>query len=106
MWRFEASHRRATPKGQNHHLLHSTTSRSSTYIEPLSCARGTRSFSNRVSYSDRLTCCDARCLTRCHLASVSDSCPSSEFAKPALGSATPAVHFGALTCSSVAVFVL
>ena len=36
--------------------------------------RGTRSFSNRVSYSDRLTCCDARCLTRCHLASVSDSC--------------------------------
>ena len=32
------------------------------------------SFSNRVSYSDRLTCCDARCLTRCHLASVSDSC--------------------------------
>src|SRR6476646_7208571 len=36
MWRFEASHRRATPKGQNLHLLHSTTSRSSTYIEPLS----------------------------------------------------------------------
>ena len=36
--------------------------------------RGTRSFSNPVSYSDRLTCCDARCLTRCHLASVSDSC--------------------------------
>ena len=34
----------------------------------------TCSFSNRVSYSDRLTCCDARCLTRCHLASVSDSC--------------------------------
>ena len=30
------------------------------------------SFSNRVSYSDRLTCCDACCLTRCHLASVSD----------------------------------
>ena len=27
-----------------------------------------------MSYSDRLTCCDARCLTRCHLASVSDSC--------------------------------
>ena len=36
--------------------------------------RGSCSFSNRVSYSDRLTCCDARCLTRCHLASVSDSC--------------------------------
>ena len=32
------------------------------------------SFSNRVSYSDRLTCCDARRLTQCHLASVSDSC--------------------------------
>jgi hypothetical protein len=32
------------------------------------------SFSNRVSYDDRLTWCDARCLTRCHLASVSDSC--------------------------------
>jgi hypothetical protein len=31
-------------------------------------------FRNRVSYGDRLTCCDARCLTRCHLASVSDSC--------------------------------
>ena len=32
------------------------------------------SFSNRVSYDGRLTWCDARCLTRCHLASVSDSC--------------------------------
>ena len=32
------------------------------------------SFSNRVSYSDPLTCRDVRCLTRCHLASVSDSC--------------------------------
>ena len=31
-------------------------------------------FPNRVSYGDRLTCCDALCLTRCHLASVSDSC--------------------------------
>jgi hypothetical protein len=29
---------------------------------------------NRVSCGDRLTCCDARCLTRCHLASVSNSC--------------------------------
>ncbi len=74
MWRFEASHRRATPKGQNLHLLHSTTSRSSTYIEPLSCARGTRSFSNSVSSRDAQTCDDATCLTRCHLALVSNPC--------------------------------
>src|SRR6266498_4126490 len=34
MWRFGASPRRATPKGQNLHLPRSTASRSSTYIEP------------------------------------------------------------------------
>ena len=33
MWRFEASPRRATPKGQNLHLPHSITSRDSAYIK-------------------------------------------------------------------------
>ena len=61
--------RRAKPSSPaQHHIkklyLHRT---------PL-CARGTRSFSNRVSHRDGLTCSDAVCLTRCHLASVSDSC--------------------------------
>src|SRR6476620_12008449 len=52
---------------------------------------------NRVSYGDRLTCCDARCLTRCHLASVQIRVISSELAKPARATATPAVHVGVVT---------
>jgi hypothetical protein len=43
-------------------------------IEARGGGHGGCRFPNRVSYGDRLTCCDARCLTRCHLASVSDSC--------------------------------
>src|SRR6476660_8150319 len=36
MWRFAATLRKGGCEGPNLHLLHSTTSRSSTYIEPLS----------------------------------------------------------------------
>src|ERR1700720_3526101 len=34
--------------------------------------------SNRVSYGDRLTCCDVSCLPRCHSRFVSNSCHFSE----------------------------
>jgi hypothetical protein len=35
-------------------------------------------FPNRVSYGDRLTCCDVSCLPRCHSRFVSNSCHFSE----------------------------
>ena len=35
-------------------------------------------FPNRVSYGDRLTCCDVNCLPRCHSRFVSNSCHFSE----------------------------
>ena len=74
MWWFAATLRKGGGEGPNLHLLHSTISEALPTNRTPFHVRGTRRFSNRVSYSDRLTCCDARCLTRCHLASVSDSC--------------------------------
>ena len=65
---------RATPKGQTFISCTAPCPKALPTNRTPFHVRGTRSFSNRVSYSDRLTCCDARCLTRCHLASVSDSC--------------------------------
>jgi hypothetical protein len=70
-------------------------------------ARGTRSFSNRVSYRERLTCCDARCLTRCHLASVSDSCHFFRTRQTCTcGGYTSCSCRRAHVCSSGAVFVI
>src|SRR5437879_6193996 len=50
MRRFDASPRRATPKGHNLHHLHSTASRSSTYIRTSLCARGAL----KINFTTRL----------------------------------------------------
>src|SRR5215208_4784979 len=74
MWWFEASHRRAAPKGQT--FISCTapcqevppTNRTPLHV------RGTRRFPIHVSSDESLNCGDASCLTRCHRGFVSNSC--------------------------------